>query len=450
MAAASTNVNRARDDFHPTRSAMMYATSTPRPGGSHGSYRGVESGTGLPYAQVAQFDVSNMSSDQKLDYIIRELATVKTLTQQVQHQQAQISSLSETVEQMNLRMVDMEDRASQNEFRIIDLEARSRRNNLVFLNIPELENESDAQTERLLFDFLAGQVKLSEDELRTVVIQRVHRLGRPRRGMAPNGQPFKPRPVIAGFRDFKCRQEILFRASSLKGTEYAIREDFPPEIRTARGRLWEDLKKAKSEKLKAKIVYPAKLIVEGQVVRDMFPGWGQWARGNFAGDQHPRNDQGNIPRAGTPMHIPMADIMQTAPPHMHTPRLTAPSLHPQISPSVYHSPALGPHSVLYGVPATPLHTHNRDIAATPFAAPPMSAQPREQQNMFPLVANEGNQSRADTPSGGGGHGPRRREVGANYDVPGTTETNEPEPEQPQYLGEVLSSAINSTISPVYV
>ena len=86
---------------------------------------------------------------------------------------------------MNLRMVDMEDRAAQNELRIIDLEVRSRRNNLVFLNIPELENESDAQTERLLFDFLAGQVKLSEDELRTVVIQRVHRLGRPRRSMAP-------------------------------------------------------------------------------------------------------------------------------------------------------------------------------------------------------------------------------------------------------------------------
>ena len=133
MAAASTNVNRARDDFHPTRREMMYATSTPRPGGSHGSYRGVESGTGVPYAQVAQFDVSKMSLDQKLDYIIRELATVKTLTQQVQHQQSQISSLGETVEQMNLRMVDMEDRADQNEFRIIDLEARSRRNNLVFL-----------------------------------------------------------------------------------------------------------------------------------------------------------------------------------------------------------------------------------------------------------------------------------------------------------------------------
>ena len=70
------------------------------------------------------------------------------------------------------------------------------------------------------------------------------------------------------------------------------------------------------------------------------------------------------------------------------------------------------------------------IAATSFAAPPMSAQPREQQNMLPLVANEGNQSRADTPSGGEGHGPRRREMGAKYGVPETTETSEPEPEQP--------------------
>ena len=97
----------------------------------------------------------------------------------------------------------------------------------------------------------------------------------------------------------------------------------------------------------------------------------QWARGNFAGDQHQRNDQDNIPRAGTPMHIPMADLMQTAPPRMHTPRPSAPSLHPQMLPSVYHSPALCPHSVLYGVPATPLHTHDHDIAATSFAAPPV-------------------------------------------------------------------------------
>ena len=83
--------------------------------------------TGSPVGRV------QMSSDQKLDYVIRELATVKALTQQVQYQQAQISSLSATDEQLNLRMVDMEDRAAQNEFRIIDFEVRSSRNNWYFL-----------------------------------------------------------------------------------------------------------------------------------------------------------------------------------------------------------------------------------------------------------------------------------------------------------------------------
>ena len=58
----------------------------------------------LRNAQVTQFDMSKISSDQKLYHTVRELASVKTLNQQVQHIQVQICNFSETMEQMNLRM----------------------------------------------------------------------------------------------------------------------------------------------------------------------------------------------------------------------------------------------------------------------------------------------------------------------------------------------------------
>ena len=251
-----------------------------------------------------------MSVDDKLNFLIHEMGTVKQLTQQVQQQQGQISQLSEITESMQTEIVQINHTMSQQQFRIIDLEARSRRNNLLFFNIAEAEQESDTDCERALLDFFATQLKLSEDQLSRVVFQRVHRLGRPRRGVAPNGQPWKSRPVIAGFRDFKCKQDILFSASELKGTQFAIREDFPAEIRSARGKLWDEFKSAKSQNLRARIVYPAKLVVDGWVVRDMFPEWGQWAVGGYVDNQE-RGTQ--IPRSGTPIDIPIGDLIGRIP-----------------------------------------------------------------------------------------------------------------------------------------
>ena len=85
---------------------------------------------------------------------------------------------------MHTEIVHMHHTLSQQQLRIIDLEARSRRNNLLFFNIPEPEQESDTGCEQALCDFLATQLKLNEEQLSRVVFQHVHRLGRPRHGVA--------------------------------------------------------------------------------------------------------------------------------------------------------------------------------------------------------------------------------------------------------------------------
>ena len=113
--------------------------------------------------------------------------------------------------------------------------------------------------------------------------------------------------------DYKARQDILLRAKHLKGTQFSINQDFPPEIRTARGQLWDDYKRARSEKLKAKIAFPAKLVVEGQVVRDLFPMWGNWARSSTPTQYDDRAASQEPPRSGAPMQVAMADLIGAAP-----------------------------------------------------------------------------------------------------------------------------------------
>ena len=168
------------------------------------------------YAQVAEVNLSIMSPDEKLDHIIREMNTVKILTQQVQRQQQQLNELHDTVDNMNVRMVHTEQLMSSVELRVIDLEARSRRNNLIFLNNPESAQETDEGCEEALVSFLVNSLQVPEADLSRVVFQLVHPLGRFRRGVAPDGQPWKPRPIIVGFRDYKIRQEIFQLAPRLR------------------------------------------------------------------------------------------------------------------------------------------------------------------------------------------------------------------------------------------
>ena len=89
--------------------------------------------------------------------------------------------------------------------RLIDLRVRSRRNNLIFTGIDEPDSEASQQREAVLVDFLKNYMNLG-DRVDVMVFHRVHRLGPKRQGISSNGNPWKPRHIIAGFRDFKDRE----------------------------------------------------------------------------------------------------------------------------------------------------------------------------------------------------------------------------------------------------
>ena len=67
----------------------------------------------LTYAQVAHIDLGKMSVNDKLDFLIHEMSTVKQLTQQVQQQQSQLSQLNDITENMQTEIVHMHHILSQ-------------------------------------------------------------------------------------------------------------------------------------------------------------------------------------------------------------------------------------------------------------------------------------------------------------------------------------------------
>ena len=80
----------------------------------------------------------------------------------------------------------------------IKLESRSRRNNLIFYNISEEENESTAMTEDALYIFMEEKLKMEEEEVSNICIERAHPLGKRK-------DDNKPRPIIANLPSMRIR-----------------------------------------------------------------------------------------------------------------------------------------------------------------------------------------------------------------------------------------------------
>lgn len=149
-------------------------------------------------------------------------------------------------------------------YKSIDQEARSRRNNLIFWGMAENYQENCFSIVR---DFIKNHLDLDADRM---YIARSHRLG-PRK----IGYRNPKRPIITNFRDFCDVESIISRSYMLRNTQFSVCYDLPKEINEARKGLWQELKsvKARQPRVKCQIVFPAKLIVDGKVYRDEFPGW---------------------------------------------------------------------------------------------------------------------------------------------------------------------------------
>ena len=266
----------------------------------------------LPYSQVANnVEVGDLSDSQKLNFIIAKMGTFENMVTHIQDLHNKLIVACEKIDVMQTQLVVSDQRATKAEYRLIDLEARSRRNNLIFSGIPEQPDENNDMCEQTLVKFIKDEMQLGE-AADNLVFQRVHRLGRIRRGVASNGEPHKPRLIIAGFRDYKARDEVLGNAKKLKGKPFSVNQDFPSEIRAARGRLWPIYSDARAQGRNAFIAYPARLIIDGAVFRDEFPDWRYWLGSDFG---NTRPNQPDRPVHNAPQQAASGGITVNLLPH---------------------------------------------------------------------------------------------------------------------------------------
>ena len=212
---------------------------------------------------ISEFE--KMSIDEKLSAIFTSLSSNQNKIMHVEQKVDTIIRINNRLSRVETVMTSYNDRMKLLEYRSIDIEARSRRNNLLFKGFPEARDED---CRRVISRFLED--KLSIDELPS--IERAHRLGRfnPRKG---------PRPIIVAFSFFRDTEDILSQARSLKGTPFGISRDYPPEI--TRQELWPRFKEAREDRFnRVTIGYPAKLIVNGAIICDLFPDWDAVMKGS--------------------------------------------------------------------------------------------------------------------------------------------------------------------------
>ena len=220
----------------------------------------------------------DLSIDQKLSAMFTKISATEVKVNSIYKE-----NLSQRMNRVENMITTQDARIKLLEYRSIDNEARNRRRNLIFKGIGEygmIENCFE-----LIQDFITDKLKIPA----AMYIERAHRLGRPR----PNQT--KPRPIIVAFRDFGDTELVLERAPNLRGTQYSVTRDYPKEISDARNALWPQYRKARENpSSKVSIRFPARLVVDGVTIQDMFPDWYKVMNGSRV-----HNSETNCPQVHT-------------------------------------------------------------------------------------------------------------------------------------------------------
>ena len=189
---------------------------------------------------------------------------VKKVEEMVKEDRDEMQLLRERNEHLVERVEKLEARLVGQEEKGVDLEARSRRKNLLFHGLKEEEGEDKDWdvSKKIALNFIKNTCKLQS----TVVIERAHRIGRPR---DQGARASKPRPLIVAFHDYNDRMAVKKAKAQLPfGGEVGISEDLPRAVREARRRLHPELERRKAGGDEAWIKFPARLFVNGVMTRE--------------------------------------------------------------------------------------------------------------------------------------------------------------------------------------
>ena len=107
------------------------------------------------------------------------------------------------------RLTRAEKKLDEAQEKIQDLTTRSMRDNLVIKNVEEKKGESEEQIKGTLNSMFKDRLKLTDEDLQSVQIDRVHRVGKPRK---PGS---RPRNIVAKLSS-KGKSTIMSKIKLLK------------------------------------------------------------------------------------------------------------------------------------------------------------------------------------------------------------------------------------------
>lgn len=221
---------------------------------------------------------------EKLAVLYTDMHNQNDKVANIEHKLDSCLRLHSRVNTIEANMGDVDRRLLLLEYKSLDIEARGRRKNLIFMGFEEDRSENC----KIKIESFIEKTLILE----SFTIDRVHRLGRYKRG--------SHRPIIVAFRDYEAVESVLSNAYKLKGSRISINKDFPREIVDARKALWRQFKELKLQNPNSKVslVYPAKIIKDGRVIHDMFPLWDNIMSGSRI--QINQRPQANVRGANAP------------------------------------------------------------------------------------------------------------------------------------------------------
>ena len=264
----------------------------------------------LPHSLPSHTELSldqfnSLSIDEKLEKIFVCLQDVSKFN-------ARLTTAEGDIREIRGQVDSNSDMAELLAYKSIDAEARQRRNNLVFWGIPEVLTEDCHEVIRTA---LTEHFELDSD---AICIQRAHRIGRIKQDRNRRGN-LRHRPIIVAFLDYQDCELILSNAPRLKGTGIGVSRDYPQELIKARRPLRAEMNDLKKQFPNAKISiqYPAKLIVDGRVHKDMFPRWREIMKRDRLNFEH---DDGSS--LGDEVHSPERGVFMESTTSLQEPNVT--------------------------------------------------------------------------------------------------------------------------------
>ena len=127
---------------------------------------------------------------------------------------------------------------------------------LIFYNIKESHGED---TTEIIKDIMENTLGI--ENAKSIKIDRSHRIGKNKAQTTT-----KQRPIVAKFNYFPDKERVLTNARKFKGSGMAVSEQFPEEIAKERKRLYPEMKKAKEQGKRVKLVRD-KLYIDGHLYR---------------------------------------------------------------------------------------------------------------------------------------------------------------------------------------